>query len=119
MTNEIKLHVGYIGLTRKGKRVEIVDMNEGSSWPYRGNIGNTYKECGSYGLNAEPSDRDIIAPHPDMQSNPDDEYVTRAELAKALADLKEPEGREYWVDPERCICVSSYHAGFIHVREVV
>ena len=33
--------------------------------------------------------------------------------------VKEHKGpREFWVDPDRCIAVQSYHAGFIHVREV-
>ena len=35
---------------------------------------------------------------------------------RVVKEHKEP--REFWVDPERCIAVGVYHAGFIHVREV-
>jgi hypothetical protein len=36
---------------------------------------------------------------------------------RVVEEHKEP--REFWIDPERCISVPSYHAGFIHVREVL
>ena len=36
---------------------------------------------------------------------------------RVTKEHKEP--REFWVDPDRCIAVTQYHAGFILVREVL
>lgn len=36
---------------------------------------------------------------------------------RVVKEHKEP--REFWVDIDRCIAVPSFHAGFIHVREVI
>ena len=63
--------------------------------------------------------------------DPDDEHGSMTSIASdwiwehrcppviAFRVVKEHTGpREFWVDPDRCIAVQSYHAGFIHVREV-
>lgn len=95
MTKKIKLHVGYIGLTREGKRVEVVDYDDINRFPYLCDNLERYEDDGSWFFKGGHR-LDIIAPHPDMQPNPEDEYVTRAELARVVAELKAPDGREMW-----------------------
>lgn len=38
-------------------------------------------------------------------------------MFRVIKEYSQP--RDFWVDPDRCIAVSAYHAGFIHVREVL
>lgn len=44
--------------------------------------------------------------------------VAWRQVVKFRVTKEHKEPREFWVDPERCIAVTSYHHGFIHVREV-
>ena len=59
----IKLHVGYVGKTRDGKRVEIVECDGDKYWGYKGNDGEWYREDGRFSV--EPSQYDIIGPWED------------------------------------------------------
>jgi hypothetical protein len=55
---EVKLHVGYIGKTRDGKRVEIVGYMPDRTWPYRGDNNEWYLQNGEWGK----VEMDIIGP---------------------------------------------------------
>lgn len=57
----VKLHVGYIGKTREGKRVEIVKYEPEKPWPYIDSDGEDYWKDGGY-LISEPHPKDIIGP---------------------------------------------------------
>jgi hypothetical protein len=58
--SNIQLHVGYIGITREGKRVEIIDKSPHTEYPW--NCGDTcYSDTGAY-LQTATSKRDIIGP---------------------------------------------------------
>lgn len=59
MTNQIKLHVGYVGKTRDGKRVEIVDSHDIKG--YMGDNGSYYWFNGVGNL-CKSAPTDIIAP---------------------------------------------------------
>ena len=65
----VKLHVGYIGKTREGKRVEIVQYIKDTDWPWLDNEGNELSDDGSYFDLGNADPRDIIAPwtEPDTQ----------------------------------------------------
>lgn len=61
MTN-IQLHVGYIGITREGKRVEITKSRTSGWYPWRSSNGNTYDSKGYLWNCDKPTNRDIIGP---------------------------------------------------------
>jgi hypothetical protein len=61
MTNQIKLHVGYVGKTRVCKRVEIVNCDEAvGSWPFCTDTEDWYAEDGRFFVTT--SQYDIIGP---------------------------------------------------------
>ena len=74
--SEITLHVGYVGKSRDGKRVEIVDYEPEKPWPYVDNEGKTYWENGGY-MRHEPRQDDIIAPWVDEPPKPREFWVWR------------------------------------------
>ena len=59
MTNQIKLHVGYVGKTRNGERVEIVDSHDIKG--YMGDNGSYYWFNGVGNL-CKSAPTDIIGP---------------------------------------------------------
>ena len=58
----IKLHVGYVGKTRDGKRVEIVGSRECHTYPWVCNNRETYTDFGKVFHEGVHVDDDIIAP---------------------------------------------------------
>jgi hypothetical protein len=60
--NNIQLHVGYIGITREGKRVEITKSRTSGCYPWRSSNGNTYDSKGYLWNCDKPTNRDIIGP---------------------------------------------------------
>jgi hypothetical protein len=58
--NNIQLHVGYIGITREGKRVEIIDKSPHTGYPW--DCEDTcYTDTGYYLRNGTTS-KDIVGP---------------------------------------------------------
>tara|TARA_R110000782_G_scaffold3228_2_gene11938 strand:- start:29717 stop:30256 length:540 start_codon:yes stop_codon:yes gene_type:complete len=73
MTKPIQLHVGYVGITREGKRVEITnnDLND-TKWPWLSNHGQWYNDKGlaaNYYKNS-PQELDIVGPWVDTPVKP-------------------------------------------------
>jgi hypothetical protein len=73
MTKPIQLHVGYVGITREGKRVEITnsDLND-TKWPWSSNHGQWYNDKGlaaNYYKNS-PQELDIVGPWVDTPVEP-------------------------------------------------
>ena len=63
MTNEIKLHIGYVGKTRAGDRVEIISEDgHDSRWPFVCNNDLTYTLEGSQSYWGEVKGVDIVGP---------------------------------------------------------
>jgi hypothetical protein len=60
--NDIQLHVGYIGITREGKRVEITESRKSGWYPWRSSNGNTYDSKGYLWRRDMPANNDIIGP---------------------------------------------------------
>ena len=71
MTNQVKLHVGYVGRTRAGERVEIVSDNGRDHWKYIGDGCSTYTSSGSSAYNGKPVSYDIIGPWEEPAPTPD------------------------------------------------
>jgi hypothetical protein len=61
MSDKIQLAVGYVGITREGKRVEIVNGTSDYLYPWRGCNNETYTDCGSFSSNRNDA-RDIVRP---------------------------------------------------------
>jgi hypothetical protein len=61
MSDKIQLAVGYVGVTREGKRVEIVNCTQDTLYPWRGCNNETYTDCGSFSSNRNDF-RDIVLP---------------------------------------------------------
>tara|TARA_R110000796_G_scaffold12575_6_gene41529 strand:- start:2797 stop:3288 length:492 start_codon:yes stop_codon:yes gene_type:complete len=61
MSDKIQLAVGYIGVTRKGKRVEIVKCTGDTIYRWRGCNNETYTDCGRFSSNRKDA-RDIVRP---------------------------------------------------------
>jgi hypothetical protein len=62
MTKPIQLHVGYVGVTRKGKRVEITEFREKNGhYQWLAGDDESYRKDGSYLLTVT-SDLDIVGP---------------------------------------------------------
>jgi hypothetical protein len=61
MSDKIQLAVGYMGVTREGKRVEIVNGTSDYLYPWRGCNNETYTHCGSFSSNRNDA-RDIVRP---------------------------------------------------------
>jgi hypothetical protein len=58
----VKLHVGYVGITREGKRVEIKSSNVTTgTYPWLATSLDTYTSSGDY-YHSDPERRDIIGP---------------------------------------------------------
>jgi hypothetical protein len=77
MTKPVKLHVGYVGITREGKRVEITnnDLND-TKWPWLSNHGQWYNGKGlaaNYYKNS-PQELDIVGPWVDTPVEPPVDY---------------------------------------------
>ena len=65
MTNQVKLHVGYIGITEEGDRVKIVGETKNPNYPFEGDNGETYTKGGWYYLDTPNSRLNIIGPWTD------------------------------------------------------
>jgi hypothetical protein len=61
MSDKIQLNVGYVGATREGKRVEIVNCTHDNIYSWRGNNNETYTHWGSFSSNRNDA-RDIVGP---------------------------------------------------------
>jgi hypothetical protein len=62
MTKPIQLHVGYVGVTRKGNRVEITEFREKNGhYQWLAGDDESYRKDGSYLLTVT-SDLDIVGP---------------------------------------------------------
>jgi hypothetical protein len=61
MSDKIQLHIGYVGATREGKRVEILNCTHDNIYSWRGNNNETYTHCGSFSSNRNDA-RDIVGP---------------------------------------------------------
>jgi hypothetical protein len=66
--SNIQLHVGYIGITREGKRVEIItrDTYE-STWPWESYDGEWYTDSGAFWSRTRVDRRDIVGPYEGAQ----------------------------------------------------
>jgi hypothetical protein len=62
MTQPIQLHVGYVGITREGKRVEIIEETLMPDYHFMSNEYNSYCRGGNYWLDKAASDQDIVGP---------------------------------------------------------
>ena len=66
--NNIQLHVGYIGITREGKRVEITGVDTyKSSWPWESYDGEWYTGSGAFWSITKVDQRDIVGPYEGAQ----------------------------------------------------
>lgn len=59
MSDKIQLAVGYVGVTRGGKRVEIVNCTGDTIYPWRGCTNETYTAGGRFSSNRKDA-RDIV-----------------------------------------------------------
>jgi hypothetical protein len=62
MTKPIQLHVGYVGITREGKRVEIKSSNVTGTYPWLATSLDTYISSGHYYHGHHISPVDIVGP---------------------------------------------------------
>jgi hypothetical protein len=70
--NNIQLHVGYIGITREGKRVEIIERSYDMEYPW--NCKDTdYTDTGGYSQSRE-TNNDIIGPWVETPVEPQVNY---------------------------------------------
>jgi hypothetical protein len=60
--NKIQLYVGYVGITRSGDRVEIVDFVWDAIYRWEGDNNNNYVWSGMYRSDNSPSPQDIVGP---------------------------------------------------------
>jgi hypothetical protein len=70
MTNQVQLHVGYVGITREGKRVEITDETRMPDYPFMSSEYNSYCIGGNYWCDEAASGQDIVAPWVDTPVEP-------------------------------------------------
>jgi hypothetical protein len=72
--NNIQLHVGYIGITREGKRVEITTKDTyGSVYPWLSSDGDSYEGDGSF-VSQIGSPLDIVGPWVETPVEPQVNY---------------------------------------------
>jgi hypothetical protein len=62
MTKPIQLHVGYVGITREGKRVEITGETSMPDYPFESSEYNSYCIGGNYWRDEAASSQDIVGP---------------------------------------------------------
>jgi hypothetical protein len=62
MTEQVRLHVGYVGITREGKRVEIKSSNVTGTYPWLATSLDTYSSSGHYYHGHHISPADIVGP---------------------------------------------------------
>lgn len=73
MTNQVQLHVGYVGITREGKRVEIIKHRPFyTPYPWESNL-EAYTGDGLY-INHTTSQLDIIGPWVEAPVEPPADY---------------------------------------------
>lgn len=61
--SNIQLHVGYIGITRDGKRVEITTKDtDGTLYPWLSGCGEWYTDSGMFWYDTRVDQREIIGP---------------------------------------------------------
>jgi hypothetical protein len=80
MTKPIQLHVGYVGITREGKRVEIID-DRGSNVVYRwrGKPDEVYTNDGRFWLSRADCNFDIIGPWVETPVEPLVDYKSHSD----------------------------------------
>ena len=66
----VRLHVGYVGITREGKRVEIKSVNVTSEYPWSATSLDTYTSSGHYYHGYHTSPVDIVGPWVDTPVKP-------------------------------------------------
>jgi hypothetical protein len=74
MTNQVQLHVGYVGITREGKRVEITKETGGAMYPYSEESGRCYKSGGAWCSKDIPGAYDIVGPWVETPVEPPVDY---------------------------------------------
>jgi hypothetical protein len=102
MTKPIQLHVGYVGITREGKRVEIID-DRGSNVVYRwrGKDDGVYTNDGRFGFSKADCTFDIVGPWVETP-------------VETLADYNDGKWHR-WAGGDRPVHPSSVvHAKYIH-----
>jgi hypothetical protein len=62
MTKPIQLHVGYVGITREGKRVEITGETRMPDYPFESSEYNSYCIGGNYWRDKAACGQDIVGP---------------------------------------------------------
>jgi hypothetical protein len=73
--NNIQLHVGYIGITREGERVEITKWQTGRAhYPWTGSNGQSYTTEGYYYYFQGQTKDDIIGPWVETPVEPQVNY---------------------------------------------
>jgi hypothetical protein len=68
MTKPIQLHVGYVGITREGKHVEIIAKDKrDTGLPWESKDEDWYTDLGHYWCDNRESSMDIIGPYEGAQ----------------------------------------------------
>jgi hypothetical protein len=104
MTKPIQLHVGYVGITREGKRVEIIANDGSNEYQWGSDEYDWYMTSGNFWRNGKEDEEDIVGPWVDTPVEPPkvprEFWVMSGDL---LVRLQKPEDT----------------TGYIHVREVL
>jgi hypothetical protein len=74
MTNQVRLHVGYVGITREGKRVEITKETNMPDYPFSSSEYNSYCSGGNYWRDEAACSQDIVGPWVDTPVEPLADY---------------------------------------------
>jgi hypothetical protein len=70
MKNKVELHVGYVGVTREGNRVEIARQTPASDYPWASNNALSWCNDGSYDKCRQDHRQDIVGPWVEPMKTP-------------------------------------------------
>jgi hypothetical protein len=74
MTKPIQLHVGYVGITREGKRVEIIANDGSNEYQWGSDEYDWYMTSGNFWRNGKEDEEDIVGPWVETPVEPPVDY---------------------------------------------
>jgi hypothetical protein len=74
MTKPIQLHIGYVGITREGKRVEIIANDGSNEYQWGSDEYDWYMTSGNFWRNGKEDEEDIVGPWVETPVEPPVDY---------------------------------------------
>jgi hypothetical protein len=77
----VRLHVGYVGITREGKRVEIITNDGSNAYQWESDEYDWYMTSGNFWSNGKEDEEDIIGPWVETPVEPPVDYKSHSDAA--------------------------------------